>query len=1088
MKKTWLGLLISICVSLGLTPQASSEEVGIRAPDGFQVSLYADDSLAHDIFSMTFDSRGRVVVAGKGYVKILHDTDKDGRADKATLFSEIPKSGAHGMAFLGNDLVCTGDNSVMRLRDKDGDGKADGEPEIWANLKHPEHGANGVTIGPDGWIYVICGNDAGVSEKLATLPSSPVRKPQCGAVVRFTPDGKNSEIVAHGFRNPYDMAFNSYGQMFTVDADGERDQYLPWYTPTRLFDIAVGQHHGWVLNGWKRSWSRPEYFFDNVPRLVEIGRGSPTGVECYRHRQFPKHYHDGIFSCCWTLGRVYYFPLVRKGSSYESKKEIFLETTGDVGFAPVDLAVGPDGDLFVAIGGRGTRGSVFRVTYKPNATKQNSTDNSQSELVQVLLAEQPLSSWSRAKWIPLAKKVGQEKLEETIFARNMHSKLRIRAIDIVTELYGGLSTQDNRFGIAEREVEARYLWAAARSPRIKRRESDLSWATSFDDPPLRRVAWEQLARFENLRNTDQIYGWPSWLSTDRRVRTASLQTCRRLDLKLRRRFFDLENTRLILARHWMQMEKVPLGTSAFADALKAFERAERYEEKDRLALQLDSIRTMQLCLGDIRVAPTQPEVHTGYLANDLERVAADARQRVAKSLTGHFPTEDASLNREIARLLGMLRCGDSRALEKIMGRFTYTTRPEDAIHYLNVASLIPGKRSKRVTKRIAAALAFLHTSMVLDGKQASRNWPLRVGELFTELAKHDPKLPAALVADTGFRFPAQAMFGLRMEGKDRLAAARRLLKISRLVGEEEDGWTAEMVQLVAALPAEESLPALREQWHKFALRDAIAEILARDPQKEDRNRFLDCLDSTQSHVIALSAEALGKIGGKGEPEEIASALRVLRRQCADTKLVESRKALVNLLQVWTGEAIDVQEPERGDVLAAYQPWFAWFAKSHPKLAASMKNFAGGADWKKRLAKINWSSGDAGRGENAFQRFACANCHGSNSRLGPELKGAAGRFSREDLFAAIIDPNRDVSPLYYTTQLVTQSGKVYRGMMVYQSPDGTLLQTGPNTTVRIAGDQIVEAAKSRQSLMPTGLLDTAKDHDLANLYAYLRTLR
>lgn len=79
-------------------------------------------------------------------------------------------------------------------------------------------------------------------------------------------------------------------------------------------------------------------------------------------------------------------------------------------------------------------------------------------------------------------------------------------------------------------------------------------------------------------------------------------------------------------------------------------------------------------------------------------------------------------------------------------------------------------------------------------------------------------------------------------------------------------------------------------------------------------------------------------------------------------------------------------------------------------------------------------------------------------------------------------------MYYTTQLVTQSGKVYRGMMVYQSPDGTLLQTGPNTTIRITGDQIAEAAKSRQSLMPTGLLDTAKDRELADLYAYLHALR
>src|SRR5688572_2828338 len=128
----------AILLSALLVTSAAAEDLGIRAPDSFEVSLYAGDELAHDIFSMTIDSRGRVVVAGKDYVKILHDDDGDGDADRASLFSDRPKSGAHGMVFVGDDLLCTGDNSLMLLRDADGDGVADGEPEIWAELRHPE--------------------------------------------------------------------------------------------------------------------------------------------------------------------------------------------------------------------------------------------------------------------------------------------------------------------------------------------------------------------------------------------------------------------------------------------------------------------------------------------------------------------------------------------------------------------------------------------------------------------------------------------------------------------------------------------------------------------------------------------------------------------------------------------------------------------------------------------------------------------------------------------------------------------------------------------------------------------------------------
>ncbi len=434
--RAFLSLVVAAALPLSL---GVADDIGIRAPEGFEVSLYADDELAHDIFSMTIDAQGRVVVAGQGYVKVLHDDDSDGRADRATLFSEFPKSGAHGMVFLGNDLIATGDNLLMKLEDKDGDGVADGKPIPLANVKSPEHGANGLVQGPDGWIYMICGNDAGIGSQLARTKTSPVKKPNAGAVVRFSPDFKTSEIFAHGFRNPYDLAFNEFGQLFTVDADGERDQHLPWYTPTRLFDIQQGGHHGWVQSGWTRSWNRPESFFDNVPRLVEIGRGSPTGVECYRHHAFPTHWRGGIYSCCWTLGTVYYFPLARDGASYKSHKEIFLQTAGDVGFAPVDLAVGPDGDMYVAIGGRGTRGSVFRVRYVGELKDEERVAKPTSDLEKVVAAPQPLAAWSRAKWLPLAKAIGQEKLEAFTLDDKSPPDQCIRAIEVVTELYDGLS-------------------------------------------------------------------------------------------------------------------------------------------------------------------------------------------------------------------------------------------------------------------------------------------------------------------------------------------------------------------------------------------------------------------------------------------------------------------------------------------------------------------------------------------------------------------------------------------------------------------------------------------------------------------------
>src|SRR4051794_30801106 len=112
-----------------------AEEIGVRVPEGFEVTEFAGSDLVHDIYSMSIDSKGRVVVAGPGYVKILVDNDGDGKADEAKLFSEFPKSGGHGMYFNGRSLVCVGDGGILRLKDADGDDRADEPPEVFLKVK-----------------------------------------------------------------------------------------------------------------------------------------------------------------------------------------------------------------------------------------------------------------------------------------------------------------------------------------------------------------------------------------------------------------------------------------------------------------------------------------------------------------------------------------------------------------------------------------------------------------------------------------------------------------------------------------------------------------------------------------------------------------------------------------------------------------------------------------------------------------------------------------------------------------------------------------------------------------------------------------
>lgn len=146
-----------------------------------------------------------------------------------------------------------------------------------------------------------------------------------------------------------------------------------------------------------------------------------------------------------------------------------------------------------------------------------------------------------------------------------------------------------------------------------------------------------------------------------------------------------------------------------------------------------------------------------------------------------------------------------------------------------------------------------------------------------------------------------------------------------------------------------------------------------------------------------------------------------------------------------------------------------------------------AVWGKRLAGIDWAKGDATRGRVAFTKATCTACHDGGSAVGPSLLGISKRFGRDDLLTAILQPSKDVSPRYRPTRVVTNDDKAYTGIIVYEATDGVILQTGADTTVRIAGVDIASKKPVEVSLMPTGLIDKLTDAEIADLLTYLATL-
>ena len=1063
----------TVAALMAVTFAHAASPGGLNVPPGFEVTSFAGDELAHNIHAMTVNARGEVVVAGPGYVKTLLDTNADGIADGSRLFSAFPRSGAHGLFFDGHDLIATGDGTILRLRDADGDGVADGAPEVLrTSMDHGEHGTHGVQRGPDGWFYVMAGNGPQPGAFRVTSTASPVAEARQGALLRFTADFKTCEVVAHGFRNPYDFDFTAAGQIFTFEADGERVHHLPGYGPTRIYDIAVGEHHGWMLNGSRRSWSKPLGFFDRVDSVVDLGRGSPTGVLVYRHRQFPPRYRAGVFAACWSTGVIYFVPFSARGSTVEGEAERFLSPAGNDGFAPVDLAVAPNGDLFVAVGGRGTQGQVLRVRFTGRAAV---TTTAGTDLQQVLAADQPLSSWSRARWMPRAKALGAAPFATAAADAGRPEEERVRAIEVLVELFGGVGRDTARSVAATKGdlVLARLAWALARSPATPERDAQLATLTGPGSVAVQRAAWEGLLALPpNLLVTSD---WRNGFgSPDRRVRTSAISAARRSGLVPP--IESASQPRLVLA-------KIRAGTGApeVRAVLEIF-RSTRDPE-----LKFEAVRLLQISLGDLRLEGGKDECDTGYAALAFERVAPADREAIARVVLAEFPTGQRELDAEEARLLGMLRTELPAALPTLASFWTPESSPEDDLHFLLVAAQLPGRRPPEFTRRAANALAQLQPKMEARGWLADRQWPLRVGEIFLRLSQADDGLAIALIEAASFGRASHSLFVPLLPPVARLAAARKLLATAQRSTDAE-AWTSELIETVGAvLPGAEVVPSWRTKLADPRVRDAVALALAAHADPADGLGLISVLENSgQAMVVEKIATALADFPQPAERREaLRAGLRALGRHAGTPA---AGLALDRLLARWSGRPPLVGAG--GSTQGLFKPWLAWFAAAHPRDAAALAD-SGGADaagWLRRFATVVWEKGDAGRGAVIYQQRACAACHDGGRRLGPALTGIAGRFGRDDLLLNIVDPNLSISPTYRAQEVTLKDGTVYRGVPVYQSSAALMLEVGPGATVRVRGDQIASSVPALRSPMPEGLLNGITNAELADFYAYLATLQ
>jgi glucose/arabinose dehydrogenase len=246
---------------------AAGDAGTIAAVPGFQVELVrsAKDDESSWV-SLAFDPQGRVTIAregrsgGQGLLRFTLPGPEGGDGTMEVLNDTLLE--CRGLLYAHGGLYANANNSrgLYRLRDTDGDDRFDEVKLLRATGGGVGHGRNDLTLGPDGSIYLIHGNNVLLPDDYRP-DGSPFRnygpdvlracfwnrtlfdagvEPLAGHVIRTDADGQAWELVAGGFRNAYGLDFNADGDLFTYDADMEWDAGAPWYKPTRINHVVSG--------------------------------------------------------------------------------------------------------------------------------------------------------------------------------------------------------------------------------------------------------------------------------------------------------------------------------------------------------------------------------------------------------------------------------------------------------------------------------------------------------------------------------------------------------------------------------------------------------------------------------------------------------------------------------------------------------------------------------------------------------------------------------------------------------------------------------------------------------------------------------
>ncbi len=1005
-------------------------------------------------------------------LRMVWDSTGSGKADKNSVFAgpfNKPEDGvAAGVLARKGEVFFACIPSLYKLKDTKGENKADVVEKLSTgygiHVQFIGHDLHGLRMGPDGKLYMSIG-DRGF--KVVTKEGKTLNNPDSGAVLRCDPDGKNLEVVHIGLRNPQELAFDDFGNLFTFDNNSDSGDKARWVQIVEGGDsgwrcgyqYGTLMHHNGVPQGNRGPWNTekiwevpsatampPAYV---VPPLMHIGNG-PSGMTHYPGVGLNARYKDHFFATDFTASPgnsvIWSLSVKPKGASFEvTDLHPFVKD-----MVPTDCEFGPDGAFYWLdwTGGwnKPNKGRIFKVT-DPEAMVNPVVAESQK-----LIAD------------GMTKKTNGELV--ALFD-HPHQQVRLEAQYELVKRQGA-SQELEKYKPKSDLGTIHKLWAWSAIGQAKSAADYFAHETAV----VRWNAVKVYAKRRRLANeiveNNTLVVTKLLTDSDARVRAEAAISYGKLVRNRQDGLFaevhqsacvplfkllkDNNNQDAYLRQAAVEGLIAAVGGSSPCELASAWKISK--DQFDTPAVRLGvvlALRKMQCNKLDEWLTDSDPQVV-------VEAARAIYDQELLTPMAGLAKLADT------ANLPEAVAYRAAAANYKLGG-------PENAIRLANVAA-----RSSEPDHLRSAAL-----KMLGEWSKPSRRDPI------TGLTQNLPERPQADVVSAVKPVLAKLFVGTELVRKEAASVTAKL-------GIKEVG------PLMAALVADAKQPATLRVEALFAL-DAV--------------KATELADSAKLALISPEPKlraAARVVNAKANPTAAFTELPALLRDEKAT-IIEKQMALEVMGTLKESNDVDESIALQLDAITAgklpvelkLDAMEAAQARSTTKdlkLHAELREKLKAIDTADRDASVkdplaryrdSIAGGDAIRGRELFinnTAVYCQRCHkldGQGGEVGPQLNGIGAKQPRDYLLESIVYPNAKIAEGYQSVILNTVDGKSLAGVLRKKDATGYTIVTADNKVITVPKDD-VESEKPDKSAMPDDLHKKLTKRELRDIVEFLTSLK